>query len=53
MQTRYSEIEIWKQDKGLWRYVIDKHVTGPQFATRIEALSYLDTFAVEYGYDRM
>ena len=49
MKTRYPEIEIIHQDKGLWRYRIENGFTGPLMGSKSEALAYLDQEAVDYG----
>ena len=62
MKTRYKEIDIehvkgtnvgiGKRSKkvSFWRYLIEGAHVGPIMATKIEALTYLDTYAAEWGF---
>lgn len=48
-RTRYSDLHVWHQAKGLWRHIVgpasDCGVTGPPFKTKMEALAAVEDAA--------
>lgn len=47
--TKYAELRYALQEPGLWRFIADSHVVGPQYPTREALLNDLERYAYQFG----